>query len=185
MRAAAGPVVVTFSLAEAGAPATVTDESTTQLIPTPVGAEQLRDTAELNPFLGLTVSWYVAVLPAFTVAAAVEGCRSKSVTESVTEAEPCTAAAVPLKVMELSLDSAAAGTATVAIVCAGPPAVVTELGLNEQLAPAGNPKQVKETGWLKPLFGATERVYVTVPPAGTEAETGAACRVKPGAASRP
>ena len=127
----------------------------------------------------------MAVLPAFTVAAAVEASRSKSVTESVTEVEPCTATAVPLKVRGLSLDSAAAGTATVAIVCAGPAAVVTELGLKEQLAPAGNPKQVKETGWLKPFCGATERVYVTVPPAGTEAESGAASSVKPGAASKP
>src|SRR5689334_9685958 len=53
---AAGPVVLTLSLAVAGAPATVTGESTTQLIPTPVGAEQLRETAESNSFLGLTVS---------------------------------------------------------------------------------------------------------------------------------
>ena len=44
-------------MAVAGAPANVTDESTMQLIPTFVGGpEQLRDTVELNPFLGVMVS---------------------------------------------------------------------------------------------------------------------------------
>jgi hypothetical protein len=54
------------------------------------------------------------------------------------------------------------------------PAVLTEVGLNEAVVPAGSPVTVKPTVPVKPLSGATVAAYVVLPPGGTVRELGVA-----------
>ena len=57
------------------------------------------------------------------------------------------------------------------------PEPVTEVGLNEAVAPAGNPLAVRLTVPVKPLSALTFTVYVAVPPEFTDAVAGVAVRV--------
>ena len=55
---------------------------------------------------------------------------------------------------------------------------VTEVGLNEQLAPAGNPEQAKVTAELKPFCGVMVNVTVPCPPALRVSDAGEPAKVK-------
>jgi hypothetical protein len=55
---------------------------------------------------------------------------------------------------------------------------VTEAGLNEQLAPAGNPEQAKVTAELKPFCGVRVNVTVPCPPTFRVSEAGVPAKVK-------
>ena len=55
---------------------------------------------------------------------------------------------------------------------------VTEVGLNEQLAPAGNPEQAKVTVELKPFCGVRVNVTVPCPPALRVSDAGEPAKVK-------
>jgi hypothetical protein len=55
---------------------------------------------------------------------------------------------------------------------------VTEAGLNEQLAPAGNPEQAKVTAVLKPFCGVRVNVTVPWPPAPRVSDAGEPVKVK-------
>jgi hypothetical protein len=55
---------------------------------------------------------------------------------------------------------------------------VTEAGLNEQLAPAGNPEQAKVTAELKPFCGVRVKVTVPCPPAARLSDVGEPVKVK-------
>jgi hypothetical protein len=55
---------------------------------------------------------------------------------------------------------------------------VSELGLNEQLAPAGNPEQAKVTAELKPFWGVRVNVTVPCPPAARVSDAGEPVKVK-------
>ena len=55
---------------------------------------------------------------------------------------------------------------------------VTEVGLNEQLAPAGNPEQARVTAELKPFCGVMVNVTVPCPPALRVSDAGVPANVK-------
>lgn len=63
---------------------------------------------------------------------------------------------------------------TSVVVCAG----VTEEGLKEQLAPAGNPEQAKVTAELKPFCGVRVNVTVPCPPGLRVSDAGEPAKVK-------
>ncbi len=75
-----------------------------------------------------------------------------------------------------------AGAVIVNVVVAAAPDGVTVAGLNEQLAPVGNPEQAKLTAALKPFCGVTVSVVVSVPPGLRLSEVGKAANVKLGGA---
>ena len=75
---------------------------------------------------------------------------------------------------------ACAVLAIVSCVVAADPEGVTVVGLNEQLAFAGNPEQAKLTAELKPFCGVTVRVTFPCPPDATANKEGDALSVKLG-----
>ena len=64
---------------------------------------------------------------------------------------------------------------TVSVVC---PEVVTDVGLNDPVAPAGRPITLKLTVPVNPPLGVTVAVYVVLAPRYTVRETGLAEIVK-------
>ena len=62
---------------------------------------------------------------------------------------------------------------------------VTELGLSEQVEPAGAPVQVRATAVVKPLSPATVTVVFAVPPAATLTDVGEAATLKSGVVPPP
>jgi hypothetical protein len=70
--------------------------------------------------------------------------------------------------------------AIVSCVVAANPEGVTVVGLNEQVAFAGNPEQTKLTAELKPFCGVTVRVTLPCPPDAKVKEEGDVLSVKLG-----
>lgn len=130
-------------------------------VPPPVTA-QVRATAPLKPAAGATVMIEVEdaprttladeSAPALTLKSGVAAAVTVSVTDVVWLVDP----EVPItEKCEVAIGVAA----VVAIVSVDVPDV-SEAGLNEQLAPAGKPLQVRATAPLKPLVGETVMVEV-------------------------
>ena len=118
---------------------------------------QARVTVPVNPPVGAIVIVDVADAPALTVAGVsaegvmVNPAEAAAVTVRLTVVECVTAPEVPVTVM---LEVAIGVAEVVAIVSVDVP-VVSEAGLNAQVAPAGRPLQLSVTVPVNPLVGET------------------------------
>jgi hypothetical protein len=123
---------------------------------------QARVTVPVNPPVGAIVIVDVADAPALTVAGVsaegvmVNPAEAAAVTVRLTVVECVTAPEVPVIV---KLEIAIGVAAVVAIVSVDVP-VVSEAGLNAQVAPAGKPVQVRATVPVNPFVGDTFMVEV-------------------------
>jgi hypothetical protein len=155
----------------------------------PVGrpAVQVKVTALVNPFDGVTLTVEVAELPgatdagasavAVTVKLGVPAAATISETVVVCTTDP----EVPVIVTVDVPTGVAAVVVMVSIEVTAPVPGVTEGGTNAQVAPAGRPAvQVKLTALVNPFDGVTLTVEVAAPPGATGAGASAvAVTVKP------
>ena len=89
---------------------------------------------------------------------------------------------VPLVPVMVSVNDPPGVVAAVVTVSVEVPAVVTDVGLNVAVAPAGNPLTVRATAPVKPFTAADVGVYVVPAPCATVCVAGDAVNVKSGGA---
>jgi len=154
-------------------------------VPPPVTA-QVKATVPVKPAVGAMVMVAVAEAPAATAAGvAAPGTSVKSgvgaaLTARLTELAWVNDPEVPVTV---KFDVAIGVEVRVVMVRVDVP-VVTEAGLNEQVAPAGRPLHVSATVPLKPLVGVTVTVEVPDCP-GPTTLTGVPPTAKSGVVTKP
>jgi hypothetical protein len=176
--------VVVMVSAEVTAPVVGVTEGGTKPQVAPVGRPvQVKATALVNPFDGVTLTVEVAELPGATDAgesAVAATVKLVAVTTSETVAVSTIDPDVPVTV---TVDVPAGVAAVVVMVSAEVTAAapgVTEGGTNAQVAPAGRPVQVSATAAVNPFDGVTVTVEVAEPPGATDAgASGVSVTVKP------
>jgi hypothetical protein len=173
------PVVVIVSV---DVPDVVTEVGLNDAV-APVGSPlALRFTVPVNPFKAPIVAVYVVDPPAVTVRELGDAEIVKSGAALTTSVTVVLCVRVPLVPVSVKVELPAGVLPVVVIVSVDVPDVVTEVGLNDAVAPVGSPLALRFTVPVNPFNAPIVAVYVVDPPAVTVCELGDAEIVKSGAA---